>query len=122
MFGESDSAVILIDHPQDGSRLASAVGVRRERKAKFEHRATIWGVYTIPEMRGRGYGRLAVERAIAVARGWDGVDVLQLGVSANAPSAHALYISLGFVEWGVEPDCVRVGGVSYNEHHLSMRL
>ncbi|MEQ9206276.1 MAG: GNAT family protein [Phycisphaerales bacterium] len=121
-FGEDDSEVVLVEDPDDASRIVSVVGVRRERKAKYRHRATIWGVYTTPRMRGRGLARLAMNRAMEIARSWDGVDVLQLGVSSNAPAAKGLYESMGFVEWGVEPDCVRVDGAAYDEHHMSMRL
>lgn len=121
-FGEDDSEVVLVEDPDDASRIVSVVGLRRERKEKFRHRATIWGVYTTPEMRGRGFARLALSHAIGIARGWDGVDVLQLGVSSNAPAAKALYSSLGFVEWGLEPDYLRVGDVSYDEYHMNMRL
>ena len=121
-FGEPEHEVIVIDHPEEPKRLATVVGVRRETKTKFRHRASIWGVYTTPDARGHGFGRMAMEAAIGLARSWRGVDILQLGVSGNAPEAMRLYLSLGFVEWGIEPDCVRVDGVSYDEHYLSLRL
>lgn len=121
-FDEDDSEVVLVEDQDDASRIVSVVGVRRERKSKYRHRATIWGVYTTPHMRGRGLARLAMNHAIEIARSWDGVGVLQLGVSSNTPAAKKLYLSLGFAEWGVECDCVRVDGVSYDEHHMSMRI
>jgi GNAT superfamily N-acetyltransferase len=121
-FDEPEHEVVVVDHPEDRGRLASVVGIRRETKKKFQHRASVWGVYTTPDSRGHGYGRMVMEYAIGLARSWGGVDILQLGVSGNAPEAMGLYLSLGFVEWGVEPDCVRIHGVSYDEHYLALRL
>jgi len=121
-FDEPEHDVVVVDHPKYRARLASVVGIRRETKLKFRHRASVWGVYTTPDARGNGYGRMVMEYSIALARSWGGVDILQLGVSGNAPEAMGLYLSLGFVEWGVEPDCVRVDGVSYDEHYLALRL
>jgi len=121
-FEEPEHEVVVVDHPAGDGRLASVVGVRRETKIKFRHRASVWGVYTTPDARGHGYGRSAMEGAIALARSWKGVEIIGLGVSGNAPEAMGLYTSMGFVEWGVEPDCVRVGGQSYDEHYLCLKL
>jgi ribosomal protein S18 acetylase RimI-like enzyme len=111
-FDEPEHEVVVLDHPNNPDRLASALGIKREVKLKFRHRASIWGVYTTPDARGNGFARMIMNRA----------DVLQLGVSGNAPAAMALYQSLGFEEWGIERDCVRVNGRSFDEHYLALRL
>ena len=60
--------------------------------------------------------------AIEVARRWEGVDYLDLGVSENAPAAQALYESLGFRAWGREPESLEVDGRRYDEIFMSLRL
>lgn len=106
----------------DGGTIVSVAGVRREPKAKFRHRASIWGVYTVPGARGSGHGRRAMTLAVGTARAWAGVRVIGLSVSVGSQQALGLYESLGFVVWGREPDCLRLGEASYDELHMSLRL
>jgi RimJ/RimL family protein N-acetyltransferase len=102
--------------------LLAVAGVIRDPALKRRHIAGIFGVYVTPTARGRGLGRDVVSAAIATARTWPGVEQVQLSVSNNAPAARALYDSLGFIPWGVEPDCLRIDGRSYSEVHMSLRL
>lgn len=106
----------------DEEGLRAVAGVVRSDRVKTRHRAMIWGVYCTPAARGRGYARSAMLLAIETARSWDGVEVVFLSASVNAPEAIGLYESMGFVRWGVEPDVVRVGGTAYDEVHLQLRL
>lgn len=110
----------------DGDRLVGSAGVLRNTKVKFRHIAFIWGVYVSPAWRGQGLSRRIMHAAIDKAREWRGVAVVRLGVSARSIRAKALYESLGFVVWGVEPDCVRLPGQSdsrgIDEFHLSLAL
>lgn len=103
-------------------RLVSVAVADREKGAKRAHVAWIISVYTAPSARRRGLGRGVVRAAIDAARGWGGVAQVQLAVSSHAPEARALYESLGFVAWGLEPDAIRVGGKSYDETHMALRL
>jgi RimJ/RimL family protein N-acetyltransferase len=102
--------------------LLSVAGISRELRAKTRHRAVIWGVYTTPAARGRGFSRLVVSAAIDHARTWGGVDLIALCVSERAPEAQSLYESLGFVRWGSEPDAVRVGDDSFTDHYMHLRI
>lgn len=121
-LSDPNRAIIVIDHPAKPGELAASAGIIRTPHLKMRHRANIWGVYCVPELRGRGLGRAVMARAIEHARAWDGVEVVGLSVSARSPSAIALYESLGFVRWGIEPDAMRIDGESFDEVHLTMRL
>ncbi|MCR9076294.1 MAG: GNAT family N-acetyltransferase [bacterium] len=114
--------LVVIDHPDEDGELASAVGIQRETKAQFRHKAVAWGVYTVPEYRGQGFGEVAMRQAIEVARSWSGVETLLLHVTGVAAEALELYSSIGFETWGVEPDCVRLGGESYDVHRMRLSL
>ncbi|MCA9750695.1 MAG: GNAT family N-acetyltransferase [Gemmatimonadetes bacterium] len=109
--------------PDGGAReLAAVASIRRETSPKFAHRAGVWGVFADPAYRRRGFGRAVVAAAVAHARTWPGVDWVDLGVSANAPAARALYESLDFVVWGREPDATEIDGVRHDELFLALRL
>ena len=115
-------AIIAVDHPEIPGALSGAAGMMRLKHRKLRHRANIWGVYCVPELRGRGLGRAIMLRAIEQARAWDAVEVIGLSVSARSPGALALYESLGFVRWGLEPDAMRIDSESFDEIHLSLHL
>ena len=102
--------------------LVAAAGVLRSGRVKQRHRAMVWGVYTTPRCRGRGYAGLVVSACIAHARAWDGVDVIALSVSAKSHGARRVYEKLGFVAWGREPAAMRIEGEDLDEIHLSMPL
>jgi RimJ/RimL family protein N-acetyltransferase len=124
------SALFAVEDPGWGSgpggterpELVAAAGVVRQTRAKFVHRARIWGVYVSPEHRRRGFGRAVVAAAIARASAWPGVDWVDLAVSERAPEARRVYERLGFVAWGREPEATQVGDRRYDEIHMTLRL
>jgi ribosomal protein S18 acetylase RimI-like enzyme len=121
LFGDPLHATFAIAATASDDLVATA-SITRLRQAKFAHRAYVWAVFVEPESRGRGFGRLVMEAAIALARTWSGVDYLDLGVSENAPEALGLYERLGFTPWGREPEATEYEGRRCDEIHMSLRL
>jgi ribosomal protein S18 acetylase RimI-like enzyme len=107
---------------EDGADLVAALGVARNERGKFHHRAIVWGVFVEPAHRRRGHGRALLARAIEMARAWPGIDYVDLAVSDGAPEARALYEGFGFRVWGTEPEATEVAGRRYDEHHMTLRL
>lgn len=118
-LAREDASIVGV---RDGGKLAGVAGVIREEALKRRHIAMIWGVYVTPAARGRGCARAVVSRAVEVARSWPGIASIHLAVNANAPEAKRLYDSLGFVEWGYEPDAVRIDGKPFGEYHMHMAV
>jgi ketosteroid isomerase-like protein/ribosomal protein S18 acetylase RimI-like enzyme len=106
----------------EGDRLVGMTGFVREGNLKTRHKAVIWGVYVVPEARGRGAGRALLVAALDGLRACGDVEIATLSVSARTAAARALYVSLGFVPWGVEPGAMRVGGALVDEEFMSLRL
>ena len=104
------------------AELIAAATVTRAAQPKFTHRARISGVFVHPAHRGRGLGRAVTAAAIGCARGWPGVDYIDLGVSENSPGALRLYESLGFRAWGREPEATEHEGRRYDEIYMTLRL
>lgn len=121
-LSDPNNVIAIVDHPDAPNELAAAAGIMRVPNLKLRHRANIWGVYCVPELRGTGLGRAVMNRVIEQARAWDGVEVVGLSVSARSPGALALYESLGFERWGIEPDAMRIDGESFDEVFLQLRL
>jgi RimJ/RimL family protein N-acetyltransferase len=63
-----------------------------------------------------------MEACLAQAGSWRGVEVIGPSASVRSEAAIRLYESMGFRRWGVEPDCIRVGGEALDEVHMQRRL
>ena len=114
-------AIVAVEDGESGELIAST-GIFRQDRVKSAHRAAVWGVYVDPAHRGRGLGRAVMAAAIELARGWEGVDWIDLGVSENSPAGRALYESLGFRAWGREPESLQIDGRRYDEIFMTLRL
>lgn len=111
---------IVLGAFDDAGTLIASAGLIHDQRTKRAHVAFIWGVYVTPRARGTGVGRAIVSKAVETARAMPGVTTIQLACSENSTAAAALYRSLGFTQWGTEPDAIRIGGKSYNELHMSL--
>lgn len=49
----------------EGSRLAGVTALSRRLSPKYRHKAFLWGMYIIPEFRGRGVAKSLMQTAIA---------------------------------------------------------
>lgn len=105
----------------DSGRLVGIAGLKRETLEQISHRATVWGVAVDPEYRKQGVAKRLLQRVIAHARD-QGILQVQLAVAVENEAAQALYRSLGFVSFGVEPRAMRVGDRFYDEEHMFLRL
>lgn len=79
------------------------------------------GVMVHPRFRGRGIGRLLVQRCIARAIERRAVGIL-LELNTPNPSAEALYESLGFEVWNVLEAAYQYEGRIYDKVSMRLRL
>jgi ribosomal protein S18 acetylase RimI-like enzyme len=90
-------------------KLVGMVGFYRERGMKKRHKGVIWGMYCLPECRGKGVGKALLAEAVERARKMKGLELVTLRVvTSNAP-AKKLYLSAGFRTWGKEPRSLKIG-------------
>jgi ribosomal protein S18 acetylase RimI-like enzyme len=106
----------------EGGQLIGTVGFVRDDGDKFIHKGDIWGMYVAPEFRGRGVGRALMLNAIERARKIDGLEHISLGVMRTQTVARQLYVSLGFVAWGIEPNAVHVNDRFIDEEFMYLKL
>jgi ribosomal protein S18 acetylase RimI-like enzyme len=103
--------------------LVGMVAFFRETGEKDRHKGYIVSMYVEPESRGQGMGRALVGEAIAHARQVPDVVQLQLAVVTSNDAARHLYLSLGFVVYGLEPRALRLGEDQYwDEELMILRL
>ncbi len=103
-----------------GGELAATSAVSRaSRFASSGHKMVMWGVFTSPRYRRRGFSRALVTRSIDHAVD-NGVRRINLLVYVPNEAALALYRSLGFVECGIEPQAVQLDGTYYDGVQMSL--
>ncbi len=86
----------------DGSPLGM-IGIVREPRPKNRHRVSIWGVYVIPEARGRRISSALLDRALTHARLVPGVLQVHLTAASHNLAAIRSYERAGFVRAGRLP-------------------
>jgi len=139
-FGESaeehrqtiiESAVErLTAHPDDNfvfgafyeSQLVGMAGFFRYRISKARHKGRIWGVYVRESCRGLGIGRALLEALLERIKACPGVEQVGLTVVVGQEAASALYRSLGFRTFGVEPRGLKVGDGYFDIEHMVLLI
>lgn len=106
----------------DDEILVGMVGIAVSEKLKSRHKPTLWGMFVIPQARGRGVGTALLQAAIARARSWSSVVQVQLSVTEAAGEARRLYEQAGFCKWGTQPRALQWEGHFVAEHHLVLDL
>ena len=102
--------------------LVGVVGLSFEQREKVRHKATLFGMYVRPHLRGQGIGRQLVQSALEHARERPGALVVQLTVTETNGPAVALYESCGFIRFGLEPMAVAVGSGYVSKVHMWRRV
>ena len=102
--------------------LVGTCGAYRETDPKRRHIAAVWGMYVSPEHRGKSLARRLLDVTIERLRALDGVEQVQLAVTAGNEPAERVYQSAGFAAYGREPAALKVDGVDYDELLMSLPL
>lgn len=106
----------------EGSRLAGTVALEYSAKPKTRHSALVLGMYVQPQARGKAVGLALLNAAIAAASARPGVLRLTLTVTEGNAPALRLYRSVGFVEWGTQPQAIRTDSGFKGKVHMSLAL
>lgn len=102
-----------------GELIGSAAVAWPSKFPSSRHKTTLWGVFVAPECRGMGVGRKVVAQAVSHAFE-NGVRRINLQVYVPNAEAIALYLSMGFMEYGREPEAICLDGTFYDGVHMSL--
>ncbi|MGA7989556.1 MAG: GNAT family N-acetyltransferase [Candidatus Dormiibacterota bacterium] len=105
-----------------GGDLVGVVGLRTVTGEQERHKARLFGMAVSSDHSGRGIGTALVQHLLIYARGVDGLVQVDLRFTEGNRTAERLYRSCGFVEWGREPDAVRVDGHAITKVHMTCAL
>ncbi|GIP58481.1 GNAT family N-acetyltransferase [Paenibacillus woosongensis] len=94
------------------------VGFKRGQGMKFKHKGMIWGVYVVPDYRGRGIAKELLQEVLR--RGKD--KQINLSVVTANKVAVGLYKILGFERYGTEKNALEYIGRGYDEEYMTYYL
>ncbi len=100
---------VMLGNFVDGELAATAAVGLTSKFPSSRHKMVMWGVFTSPRFRRRGLSREVVESAIRHAFN-NNVNRVNLQVYVPNNPAIMLYKSIGFVEYGIEPEAVHISG------------
>ncbi|ULT57695.1 GNAT family N-acetyltransferase [Neobacillus drentensis] len=106
----------------DKDELIGVVTLLQEERMKIRHRANIFAMYVTPRSRGLGAGKALMTAAIQKAKDVGGIEQINLNVTANNHRAKQLYIQLGFQEFGLEKNALKIDGVYYDDAYMVLHL
>jgi L-amino acid N-acyltransferase YncA len=106
---------------EDG-RPVGMVGISFNRRQKTRHVANVSSMYVEPGSRRKGTARRLLGALIELARKREGVEQLTLLVMTVCEPAVALYRSLGFEQFGLEPDAMKQDGRYYDAAFMKLYL
>lgn len=105
-----------------GDELAGMVGLRRNQRLKYHHKADLWGMFVRREWRGHGAGKYLLDAAIEHAKTLRGLRQISLGVNTLNQTARGLYQSRGFVTYGIESGALYYEGAYYDVEYMQLFL
>jgi len=104
----------------DQGELVAIACFNQGQKLKTRHKSYLWGVYVLPQVRGQSLAKQLIETLIHEFNQRFDISILQLTVTSNNVHAITLYQKLGFKEYGIERDAIRVEGQSFDEILMSL--
>lgn len=101
--------------------LVGMIGLEPQMREKNRHKALLTGMFVSAEHAGRGLGRALIQTLVDEARS-TGIELIVLTVTDNNRPAIGLYRKAGFASFGIEPDAIRIDGVSLDKAHMYLAL
>lgn len=96
-------------------------GMSRKLNPKYSHKVFFWGLYVLPEFRGRSVASRLMESRIAFARSL-GARFATLQVTTTNQAGRAFHQRHGFVSYGIEPQALCLEGHFYDFEYMQLTL
>ena len=121
-FGGENSDDFVIGAFSETDQLLGCTGFERNTRTKQRHQGKVLGMYVIPEARGTGLGREILAALLIEAKQLNGLEQIVLSVTHSNEGARLLYISMGFVTFGIEHNAIKVGQNYVDKEFMALQL
>ncbi len=121
-FGRENSDDFVVGAFSTDDKLLGCTGFERETRTKQRHKGKVIGMYVIPDARGAGLGRKILAALLLETKQLEGLEQIILTVTHTNDGARSLYISAGFVSFGVEQNAIKVGQNYHDKEFMALSL
>ena len=99
----------------ENDRLIGVVGLGREDGVKTEHKGFIRSMFVDPTARKQGVASELLNTALSYSVAHMKLEQLTLAVTSTNIKAINLYKKFGFIEYGIEPNALKIEGRYFDE-------
>lgn len=101
-------------------KLVGMIAPWLEKREKVKHVGHIGAFYVLPEYRGKGVGKILLEKAIERHQKNPDISKILIEVNPLQKVAHNLYLSFGFKKVGEYKKQVNIDGTFHDEYLMEM--
>ncbi len=113
----TDNFVIGAFH---NDNLIGISGFKRHQRKKINHAGIIIQVYVNPEYQGQHIGSKMIKATLSEAFKISGIEQIEIGVISTNQKADKLYKKLGFEEFGLHKNFLKIDGQYYDHKMMIM--
>ena len=100
--------------------LIGMVGFRRETRESVRHKGSIWGLFQKPKGETSAIEEALLKELVKIVKGYEGFEYIRTVQNASNHNKMNLFLSLGFVPYGLEERSLRVGGCFFDQAYLKL--
>lgn len=104
------------------NELVGVVTIVCSEPVKMRHRANLFAMYVTPRVRKQQVGRQLVEEALRTLKQHPVIEQIHLSVVRTNEAAKALYRSLGFESYAIEPRALKIDDTYHDEELMWYRF
>jgi ribosomal protein S18 acetylase RimI-like enzyme len=104
------------------AQLVGVVTVVCSELDKMRHRANLFAMYVTPSIRKQQVGQQLVQEALRALEERPWIEQVHLSVVRTNEAAKALYRSLGFESYAIEPRALKIDGTYHDEELMWYRF
>lgn len=104
------------------NELVGVVTVVCSEPVKMRHRANLFAMYVTPRIRTQQVGRQLVQEALRTLEKRSMIEQVHLSVVRTNEAAKALYRSLGFESYAIEPRALKIDDTYHDEELMWYRF
>lgn len=104
------------------NELVGVVTIVNLEPFKMRHRANLFAMYVAPSARKQQVGRQLVQEALRTLKQHPVIEQVHLSVVRTNEAAKALYRSLGFESYAIEPRALKIDDTYHDEELMWYRF
>ncbi len=118
---ENDSSNFIMGYFQD-EKLLGIIGFRRETRESVSHKGSMWGFVVDSDFQGKGIGKKLIMSFVDQLEKDKNIKYVRLMVATACERAIKLFMSSGFIQYGIETESISDGKNFYDQIYMKREI